>query len=68
MPRRLIFVRSKFANLLLKRSTRPVESRIFCVPVKNGWQAEQISVLIGPGIVERVSKLLPHAQLTVTVW
>ena len=29
--------------LLLKRSTRPVVSTSFCVPVKNGWHAEQIS-------------------------
>jgi len=33
----------KFAYLLLKRSTRPVVSTSFWVPVKNGWQAEQIS-------------------------
>jgi len=48
---------------LLKRSTRPSLSMNFCLPVKNGWHAEQISTLMA-GLVERVSNLLPHAQLT----
>jgi hypothetical protein len=28
---------------LWKRSTRPAVSTSFCLPVKNGWQFEQIS-------------------------
>jgi hypothetical protein len=30
-------------NFLLNRSTRPAVSTNFCFPVKNGWQALQIS-------------------------
>ena len=37
---------------------------IFCVPVKNGWQFEQISTLMSPP-VERVLNLFPQAQCTV---
>jgi len=29
---------------LLKRSTRPVVSTNFCLPVKKGWQLEHISI------------------------
>src|SRR5271168_355499 len=47
-----------------KRSTRPAVSISFCLPVKNGWQAEQISSEISPLWVERVVKLLPQAQCT----
>jgi hypothetical protein len=36
-----------------KRSTRPAVSISFCLPVKNGWQAEQMSVWISAW-VERV--------------
>ena len=46
-----------------KRSTRPAVSISFCLPVKNGWQEEQISTLIC-GFVDRVSKVLPHAHVT----
>jgi hypothetical protein len=49
-----------------KRSTRPAVSTSFCLPVKNGWQAEQMSVWIS-AFVERVSNLLPHAHVTVAV-
>src|SRR5688572_26272337 len=38
---------------------------IFCVPVKNGWQFEQISTLISPP-VDLVLYLLPQAQCTAT--
>jgi hypothetical protein len=42
-------------------------SSSFCLPVKNGWQLEQISTRsIAPLIVERVGKVFPHAQCTVT--
>ena len=50
------------AYLRRKRSTRPAVSTRRCLPVKNGWQLEQISTLIFPLWVERVSKLLPHEQ------
>ncbi len=52
------------AYFFLKRSTRPSESTIFCVPVKNGWQLEQMSTLISP-TVERVLNFAPQAQLTI---
>src|SRR5262247_969773 len=45
-PRYLPF----FAYFFLNRSTRPSVSTIFCVPVKNGWQLEQISTLISPTV------------------
>jgi hypothetical protein len=55
------------AYFFVKRSTRPAVSISFCLPVKNGWQFEQISVRIElPLMVERVSKVLPQAQCTVT--
>src|SRR4029079_9888193 len=53
-----------FAYFFLNRSTRPSVATIFCVPVKNGWQLEQISTLISP-TVDRVLQLLPQAQCTV---
>jgi hypothetical protein len=57
------------AYFFVKRSTRPAVSISFCLPVKNGWQFEQISVRIElPLIVERVSNVLPQAQCTVTAW
>ena len=34
-------------------------------PVKNGWQAEQISICMSPLRVERVLNFSPHAQVTV---
>src|ERR1700758_2921099 len=55
------------AYFLVKRSTRPAVSTSFCLPVKNGWQFEQISTRnISPLIVERVGKEFPQAQCTVT--
>ena len=57
------------AYFLVKRSTRPAVSMSFCLPVKNGWQLEQISVRIMlPLMVERVSNWFPQAQCTVTTW
>src|SRR5439155_2654069 len=56
------------AYFLVKRSTRPAVSISFCLPVKNGWQLEQISTFsLSPLIVERVWKLFPQAQCTVPV-
>src|SRR5688572_16251521 len=52
-------------NFLLNRSTRPSVSISFCRPVKNGWQAAQIS-RCRSGLVERVLNVLPHAQRTST--
>jgi hypothetical protein len=51
---------------LLKRSMRPAVSISFCLPVKNGWQAEQMSRCSSVA-VERVSQLLPQAQSTLVV-
>ncbi len=56
------------AYFLVKRSTRPAVSISFCLPVKKGWQLEQISTFsLSPLMVERVVKLWPQAQCTVTV-
>src|SRR6266567_6882665 len=55
------------AYFLVKRSTRPAVSTSFCLPVKKGWQLEQISTRsISPLMVERVWKVWPQAQCTVT--
>jgi len=55
------------AYFLVKRSTRPAVSTSFCLPVKKGWQLEQISTRsISPLTVERVGKVFPQAQWTVT--
>ena len=48
------------------RSTRPAVSTNFCRPVKNGWQEEQISTRMSPLCVERVLKVCPQAQMTLT--
>jgi hypothetical protein len=45
-------------------STRPALSMNFCLPVKKGWQLEQISTRIS-FLVDRVWKVLPQAQITV---
>src|SRR5436190_4474872 len=45
-------------------STRPVVSMNFILPVKNGWQAEQISTVMF-FFVLRVVNLLPQPQVTV---
>ncbi len=55
------------AYFFMKRSTRPSVSTIFCVPVKKGWQLEQISTLIW-GRVDPVSNVLPHTQATEAFW
>src|SRR5581483_4382710 len=57
---------SALAYFRRKRSTRPAVSISFCLPVKNGWQFEQISTPMSPLWVERVIKVLPHAQCTRT--
>jgi hypothetical protein len=60
------FAVSAFAYLRRKRSTRPAVSISFCLPVKNGWQFEQISTEILPLCVERVVNAWPQAQCTLT--
>src|ERR1017187_6008902 len=55
---------SLLAYLRRKRSTRPAVSMSFCLPVKNGWQAEQISTPMSPLWVERVINAFPQAQCT----
>src|SRR3954451_221772 len=45
-------------------STRPVVSTYFILPVKNGWQAEQISTEMFLRVL-RVVNLLPQPQVTV---
>src|SRR5260370_20003048 len=45
-------------------STRPVVSTNFILPVKKGWQAEQISTVMF-FLVLRVVNLLPQPQVTV---
>src|SRR5665213_2029916 len=58
------FLASVAANLRRNRSIRPAVSTSFCLPVKNGWQAEQISTTIAPLWVERVWNVLPQAHFT----
>jgi hypothetical protein len=60
------FLASALAYLRRKRSMRPAVSSIFCLPVKNGWQLEQISTWMSPLWVERVVKECPHAHRTRT--
>src|SRR5271165_2791395 len=55
---------SEAAYLRRKRSTRPAVSTSFCLPVKNGWQAEHISTWMSPLWVERVTKFEPQAHIT----
>ena len=55
---------SDCANLRRKRSTRPAVSISFCLPVKKGWQAAQISRTMSPLWVERVWKMDPQAHFT----
>lgn len=54
-------------NFFENRSTRPAVSTNFCLPVKNGWQTEQMST---PKLarVDRVVNLLPQAQWTLQTW
>jgi hypothetical protein len=57
------------AYFFVNRSTRPAVSISFCLPVKNGWQFEQISTRnVSPFMVDRVGNELPHAQCTLTAW
>src|SRR5262249_50743031 len=56
------FAGSALAYLRRKRSTRPAVSSNFCLPVKNGWQLAQISTLMSPLWVERVTNAFPQAQ------
>jgi len=55
-----------FPYFCRNRSTRPAVSMSFCFPVKNGWQALQMSVWIS-ATVERVWNVLPQAHFTVAV-
>src|SRR5207249_2653445 len=66
-----VFAASALASVDLayfrrKRSTRPAVSTSFCLPVKNGWQLEQISTWISPRWVDRVVNMCPQAQCTRT--
>src|SRR5205823_65255 len=56
------FVSPLVPYFLRKRSTRPCVSTSLYLPVKNGWQFEQISTWNEPR-VERVSMTLPQAQV-----
>jgi len=53
---------SAILYFFLNLSMRPAVSTSFCLPVKKGWQAEQISTLMSL-VVERVSITFPHAQV-----
>lgn len=52
-------------NRFWKRSMRPAESINFCLPVKNGWQLEQISTM-NESRVEPVLYVAPQAHVMVT--
>src|SRR5436189_1458329 len=58
------FLRLSQLYLRWNFSTRPVVSRNFILPVKKGWQAEQISTVMF-FFVLRVTNLLPQPQVTV---
>src|SRR5437868_15317475 len=58
------FLRSFQLYLRWNFSTRPVVSTYFILPVKNGWQAEQISTVMFLRVL-RVTNLLPQPQVTV---
>ena len=51
----------------VNRTMRPSVSSSFCLPVKNGWQLEQIS-RCSSGLVEWVFHVAPHAQRASTAW
>src|SRR5205807_2640676 len=57
----------RLAQLYLRwnLSTRPVVSTNFILPVKNGWQAEQISTVMFLRVL-RVGILLPQPQVMTT--
>ena len=52
------------ANFDWNFSIRPAVSMYFSLPVKNGWQAEQISTF-SSFLVLRVLNVLPQLQVTV---
>src|SRR6266851_240945 len=56
----------EFAYFFWNRSMRPWVSISFYLPVKNGWQLEQMSRCRSPP-VERVSQVAPQAQWTFEV-
>src|SRR5690348_5366619 len=58
------FLRLSQLYLRWNFSTRPAVSTYFILPVKNGWQAEQISTVMF-FLVLRVLNLLPQPQVTV---
>src|SRR5579884_2668717 len=58
------FLRLSQLYLRWNFSTRPVVSTYFILPVKKGWQAEQISTVMF-FLVLRVVKRLPQPQVTV---
>src|SRR5207237_10026342 len=58
------FLRLSQLYLRWNFSTRPVVSMYFILPVKKGWQAEQISTAMC-FLVLRVLNLLPQPQVTV---
>jgi hypothetical protein len=51
----------------LNFSTRPALSMNFCLPVKKGWQLEQISTRIS-FLVDLVLNVFPQAQVTTHSW
>ena len=57
-------LKNYFLYFLLNLSIRPAVSTSFCLPVKKGWQAEQISTVIFFA-VDRVSITFPQAQVIV---
>ncbi len=59
---------SFLAYLRRKRSIRPAVSSTFCLPVKNGWQAEQISTWMSPRFVLRVTKAIAAGALHVDLF
>ncbi len=68
-PRRYFFLpRARlaypaFENFVLNFSIRPAVSTNFNLPVKNGWQALQMSTFSSLRVL-RVVKVLPHPQWT----
>jgi len=60
----VVVVSAFVAYRFLNRSTRPAVSMIFCLPVINGWQFEQISILMS-FFVDLVSIILPQTQVMV---
>src|ERR1700719_5091374 len=58
------FLRLSQLYLRWNFSTRPVVSTYFILPVKKGWQAEQISTLMTLRVL-RVTNLLPQPPVTV---